>query len=425
MNNIIPRVNQQRIFVVACLILFVAALCFAMRGALSASIAKDVFGGSAETVGSAVGVSFLGFAISAFVISPFLDKVGMKQTIIWAAICFIVSTPIIAAGKYVPTEWAYQTIWFGMLLTGIGAGLTEGAINPLVAAAYPDEKTHKMNVLHAWFPAGIIAGGLIGAAVGGMNIPWYVSIFSFAIPAVAVLFLIRGQVFPNTESHNMGVSFKDMILEIFRNPSFLIWFGIMFLTASTELVPGQWVDLALSEVVGMRGILLLVFVYGLAFVMRHFAGPIVHRISSIGLLLVSSILACAGLLLMAQAHSPTVAIIAALIWGTGVCFMWPTMLGIAAERYARAGAWSIGLITSAGAMAIYFVLPELGKIYDTALKAGATKAEAAEQSFHTIALFPAILIVVFAAIILIEKFSKIYFGTKAGSAPVSGGSVFD
>jgi MFS family permease len=400
-------VNQRRLFVVACLILFVAAVCFAMRGALQASISSDLFGGSAETIGSAVGVSFLGFAISAFVISPFLDKVGIKQTIIAAAICFIVSTPIIAAARYVAPELAYQTIWFGMLLTGIGAGLTEGAINPLIAAVYPNEKTHKMNVLHAWFPAGIIAGGLISAGMGAIDVPWFVTIFVFAVPAVAVLFLIRGQAFPKTESYNMGVSFNDMILEIVRNPSFLIWFGIMFLTASTELVPGQWVDLALTEVVGMRGILLLVFVYGLAFVMRHFAGPIVHRISSVGLLFVSSILACVGLLLMSQAQSPAMAITAAIVWGVGVCFMWPTMLGVAAERYARGGAWTIGLITAAGAMAIYFVLPKLGAIYDKALADGASKAQAAEQSFQTIALFPGILIVVFATIILVERFTRL------------------
>ena len=56
----------------------------------------------------------------------------------------------------------------------------------------------------------------------------------------------------------------------------------MFLTAATELAPGQWVDLALSRTVHMPGILLLVYVSALMFLMRHFAGPLVHRLSSIG-----------------------------------------------------------------------------------------------------------------------------------------------
>ena len=53
----------------------------------------------------------------------------------------------------------------------------------------------------------------------------------------------------------------------------------MFLTAASELAPGQWVDLALSRTVHMPGILLLVYVSGLMFLMRNFAGPLVHKFS--------------------------------------------------------------------------------------------------------------------------------------------------
>ena len=73
-----------------------------------------------------------------------------------------------------------------------------------------------------------------------------------------------------------------------RNPLFLILFASMFLTAASELAPGQWVDFALSRTVGMPGILLLVYVSALMFVMRHFAGPLVQRLSPIGLLWWSS-----------------------------------------------------------------------------------------------------------------------------------------
>ena len=90
-----------------------------------------------------------------------------------------------------------------------------------------------------------------------------------------------------------------MLREIFRRPSFFVWFVLMFGTASTELAPGQWVDLTLTHIVGMRGILLLVFVSGLMFVMRHFAGPLAHRLSPVGLLLVSSMFALVGLHLLA------------------------------------------------------------------------------------------------------------------------------
>ena len=76
----------------------------------------------------------------------------------------------------------------------------------------------------------------------------------------------------------------------------------MFLTAATELAPGQWVDFALSRTVHMPGILLLVYVSALMFVMRHFAGPLVHKLSPIGLLWVSCLMASLGLVALSVAE---------------------------------------------------------------------------------------------------------------------------
>ena len=92
----------------------------------------------------------------------------------------------------------------------------------------------------------------------------------------------------------------------------------------------------------MQGILLLVYVSALMFVGRHFAGPIVARISSIGLMFVSCLAAGIGLYLLSMASSPLLAFAAATVWGLGVCWMWPTMLAIVAERYPRGGAMAMG-----------------------------------------------------------------------------------
>jgi MFS family permease len=210
-----------------------------------------------------------------------------------------------------------------------------------------------------------------------------------------------------------------MIAEVFRRPSFFLWFGAMLLTASSELAPGQWIDVALSNRVGMCGILLLVYVSALMFVFRHFAGKLANRISNPGLLWVSSLLAGIGLFMLAQAQSPVAAIVAATVWGLGVCVMWPTMLASVAERYPRGGAWAMGLIGSAGALASFFVLPKLGAMYDTAKieLAGGKEAlaalagpalreiedQAASASFVRLAIFPAILLIVFGAIWLRER----------------------
>ena len=131
----------------------------------------------------------------------------------------------------------------------------------------------------------------------------------------------------------------------------------------------------------MPGILLLVYVSALMFVMRHFAGPLVHRLSPIGLLWCSCLMASLGLLALSIANSPITGLLAATLWGAGVCYMWPTMLATASERFPRGGALLMGLMGTAGTLSIQFVLPLMGAIYDR------TKITAAggEAAFNALA----------------------------------------
>jgi hypothetical protein len=169
----------------------------------------------------------------------------------------------------------------------------------------------------------------------------------------------------------------------------------------------------------MKGIILLIYVSGLMFVMRHFAGTLAHKLSPIGLLWVSCLLASAGLLLLSVANSPLTGLLAATVWGTGVCYMWPTMLASASERFPRGGALLIGLMGTAGTLSIKFVLPWMGSIFDTTkIKVAGGEAAfkaltgeklnevlgaAAQQSFRMVAILPAILLIVFGLIWLYDR----------------------
>src|SRR5206468_1223773 len=199
-----------------------------------------------------------------------------------------------------------------------------------------------------------------------------------------------------------------------------VLFCSMFLTAASELAPGQWVDFALSRTVHMPGILLLVYVSALMFVMRHFAGPLVHKLSPIGLLWCSCLLASLGLVSLSVANSPVMGILAATVWGTGVCYMWPTMLATASERFPKGGALLMGLMGTAGTLSIQFVLPLMGSIFDTTKVqlAGGTETFkklpagpeldrilgiAAQTSFRYVAILPAVLLIVFAGIWIYDR----------------------
>jgi MFS family permease len=419
--------NRRAIFWICVLALFSAALSFSVRtgasGAIKAALLdSDVPLHSGEMIAAALGNSFLGFALSLLVISPLLDIIGAKRVILFASVCYVVGPILIIVSPNMGgIDAVYRMLTIGMVVCGFAWGASEASINPITAALYPDEKTKQLNILHAWWPAGIVVGGLASLLFfQQLHLGWQALVGLITVPGAAFGPWALTQTFPQTESTALGVPFKEMIAEPFKRPSFWIFPAIMFLTASAELAPGSWVDVALTQTAGMPGILVLVYVSAIMFVMRHFAGALEHRFSDMGLLCMCTIPAAIGLYGLSLASSPLTALVAATLWAFGVCFMWPTMLAASARRYPRGGPWSIGIVGFAGAMAIYFVLPQIGKIYDQAKleKAGGEAAfaalrpgpqlqqvlaYAAEQSFQVIAIVPVVLFFIFGAVTLLER----------------------
>jgi MFS family permease len=424
-NAALPA-NHKSIYWICVLALFTAALSNSIRAGAANAIKTALLDPidaqhSGEMIGAVLGSSFLGFALSLLVISPLLDRFGAKKVILFAAFCFIVGPALVllaaSAGGSVIT-----LLNIAMVLWGFGWGATEASINPVIATIYANDKTGKLNALHAWWPAGIIVGGLLSVIFfKAVNLDWQLLVGLTIIPGIVLALWAMRHTFPQTESTVRGVSFSEMIAEPFKRPSFWVFFAIMFLTASAELAPGAWVDVTLTQTVGMSGILVLVYVSAIMFVMRHFAGALDHRFSDMGLLWFCTVPAAIGLYLLSVANSPFTALVAATLWAFGVCFMWPTMLAAAARRFPKSGPWGIGLIGFAGAMAIYFVLPQLGKIYDSAkiAKAGGKEAFDALQastpemqsvlafagktSFQTIAIIPVILFFIFGLVWFFER----------------------
>ncbi len=413
--------SKSRLLVVSSLALVTAGIAASLR-ANTANDLQRLFldpidkAHSAEMIGGILGIPFLGFALTIAIGSPLLDMIGMGLLLPLAGLCLGGGTLwMVFADRFATGTGIYTNLWLGALIAGVGWGLVETVVNPLIATLYPDEKTAKLNLLHAWWPGGLVIGGLLGVALTSLGLGWEIKLALVAAPAAAIMILCIGVRFPPTERAAAGVSMGQMFREL-MNPVFLVLFLSMFLTAASELAPGQWVDLALSRTVHMPGILLLVYVSAIMFVMRHFAGTMVQKLSPIGLLWLSCLMASLGLYSLSLANSPTSGLLAATLWGVGVCYMWPTMLATASERFPRGGALLMGLMGTAGTLSIQFVLPVMGSIFDrtklqaaggqaafAALPAGSQEMDrvlgiAAQTSFRYVALLPALLLVVFGAI---------------------------
>jgi len=224
---------------------------------------------------------------------------------------------------------------------------------------------------------GIVIGALVtfalsemfktGAAVepgpGGLGELWQWKMLLMAPPLLIYGFLFLGQKFPVTERVASGVSTAEMFKECLR-PLYLLMLAAMCLTASTELGPNQWIANIVEFSANVHGLLVLAWISGIMAVGRYCAGPIVHRLSASGVLLASAILSAIGLVLLSKSTSAVAAFASAGVFAAGVCYFWPTMVGFVAERLPKTGALGLSTIGGVGMLAVNFVQPWMGSIYD-------------------------------------------------------------
>ena len=222
-------------------------------------------------MGAAIGIPGLGYAITIAIGSPMLDYLGMGTSAValvgavhwWDAggdVCGLDCLGQCGANGRVDWDADYRY--------RLGAG-RDGHQSADRDAVSRSEKTARLNTLHAWWPGGIIIGGLVGLGIGQLHMGWQAKMAIVLIPAAVTTVLCLTSKFPPTERIAAGLPASVMFKEVTK-PFFLVWFFAMFLTAASELAPGQWVNFALSETVHMPAILLLVYASAaLMFVMRH------------------------------------------------------------------------------------------------------------------------------------------------------------
>jgi MFS family permease len=372
--------NPRRLFVASCISLVASAFSFVIRQDVLPAWGAS-FDLNATSLGAIAGNAFLGMAASMAVGSFIVDHLGMKKMLGLAFLCHLVgtcmtlATPVLSGGE---SKTAYAVLAIATFLVGCANGFVEIGINPLAATLYPTEKTHRLNVLHAWWPGGMMLGGLIslglkqalGLGLGGVGATkaatiwgWQVKIGLILIPTMIYGFMFFTEEFPVTERVASGVSTSEMLKQAAR-PMFLLWAFCMLLTASTELAPQGMQSLVLEKTAGMNGTIILIYTSLLMFTLRHFAGPIAHALSPVGMLTGSAVLSAIGLFLLSMAYDTTTAVAAATIYGLGIVYFWPTMLGVTAERFPRGGAFLLGLMGCVGNLAIGVVSPWMGSVND-------------------------------------------------------------
>jgi len=346
------------------------------------------------------------FAISIIIFSLIIDRIGYKTAMWFSFLCYggyalmaLKAHGLISTHPEAKKD-AYDLLYWGSVILGLGNGTVEAYINPVVATMFNKDKTKWLNMLHAGWPGGLVIGGLITLGLGAQaHNDWRILVYLIAGPALVYAAMLSRATFPPNERVAAGTTYREMLAEfgilgaaiasylitsqlaqVFHWGSTLQWsvfavavaaFGIysrslgsgiliflclvMIPLATTEL----GTDGAISGImekpmaaIGGNGLWVLIYTSAIMMVLRFIAGAIVSRISPLGLLALSATLAVAGLTFLSHASSLAAIFIAATIYAFGKTFFWPTTLAVVSEQTPKGGALTLNAIGGIGMLAV-------------------------------------------------------------------------
>ncbi len=401
------------------LTLVAAGIGFSVRSLVLGDWGRE-YGFTQAELGSITGGGLAGFGLAIIFFSFFTDLFGYGRLMLVAFLLHLSSAVVIFAAPFVYArfgkEAAFYCLTAGSYLFSFGNGTCEAVINPLTATLFPRNKTHYLNMLHAGWPIGLVLGVLIsiGFNNSGTPVSWQLKYGIFLVPVFIYGFLMFNRTFPRSEASQSGVPMSES-MGVVGGIGFAVAAALIGLVATAfvpDLLKAQlgidlpWAGWAIAGAIWLAyfaasgfafGSVLIAFLYvmhalvgyvelgtdswinniggkvlksqtnsDIAFIwtnilmatLRFFAGPIVHRINPIGLLIVAAVCGTVGLYLMGgdlftggRGTEIYYWLGAVTIYGLGKTFYWPTLLGVISERFPRGGALALGISGGVGMMA--------------------------------------------------------------------------
>jgi MFS family permease len=385
-------INRTQLFRASCLALLVTSLSFGIRAGILDQLSTQ-FQLDKTHLASITATAFWGFPLAVVIGGMIVDVIGMKRLLVLAFLFHLtgIVLTIFAQG--------FWTLFLSTLVIGIANGTVEAACNPLVTSLYTDNKSTKLNHFHLWFPGGIFIGTLIVLLFTKLHLNWQLQVGVMLIPTLIYGYLFSKLDFPVTERVASGVSMGGMYKAL-ASPLFIFMFICMCATGITELYTEQWVPVLLKAI--GNPILIVTATSGVMVLGRGLAKPILSQFAPQTVLLLSTTVAAIGLYLLYSSTGNV--FIDAIIFGIGVCYFWPTMLGFVNTNLPKTGALGLNLMGGAGMFSVSVYTIFMGRYYDkVVLQSGGDTTLAGHEVLYQTLFIPIGLIIAFGGLVLYMK----------------------
>ncbi|MBM4036284.1 MAG: MFS transporter [Planctomycetes bacterium] len=299
-------------------------------------------GFTGEQEGRVSAAIFVGLVAGIVLTGPLADRLGAK--LFAAAGSLLVGAGLAILGF----ARSYGAVLGAAFVMGLGAGVLDMVLSPIVAALRPEGRTAAMNWLHSFYSIGAVATALGVSEALGREVGWP-TIALALIPLCALVAAgFAGMRVPALVAEGQD---RTPLRGLCREGYFLAALAAIFLAGSTELAMAQRLPAYVEEgllypkVVGGRALMAFSVVMAAG---RILGGIVGHRVRATALMLGACGLAACLYLVAAFAPSRPVALGACAAMGLAVSCLWPSTLALAADRFPTGGASMFALLAALG-----------------------------------------------------------------------------
>jgi fucose permease len=311
-----------------------------------------------EQLGRLASMAFAGLACGVLLTGPLADRLGAKPFTIAGNLLITSGLTLLGLAT------GYGTACLAVFVMGLGAGVLDMVLSPIVCALQPERRTAAMNWLHSFYCIGAVVTVLGGSLALRLSLGWRFLALGLAMMPVIVAASFVFMHIPDVLA--AGVE-RTRLRDLLGKRYFLVAIAIIFLAGATELGLAQWLPAYAETALGFTkwtsGMSLLFFSLVMA-IGRITVGIIGKRVNPFTILLGSCSATAAMFIAGCFAPWHALALAACIAVGFTVSCLWPSTLGVTADQFPRGGMTMFGMLAAVGNIGGVFMPWMIGVMAD-------------------------------------------------------------
>lgn len=310
---------------------------------------QNKFGISYSLISALILCNFVTQVITDVLSVKYVDRIGYRKSAVIAhALAFLGLVMQGTLPNVLPAP--YVGLVLATIVNGVGGGLIEVIISPIVDSCPGDAKASAMSLLHSfycWGQVGVVLITTLLLRLIGENLWFIIPILWSLLPLYNLFRFLNVPLMPTVPEEE-----KTPLKTLFTSKIFLVALLLMLCAGASELAMSQWSSLFAERALGVTKVIgdllgpcLFAVFMGIGRTIYGVWGEKIH--------LTGAMVFCAALCILcylgtALFENPWLSLLSCALCGFSVSLMWPGTFSLTSAAYPKGGTAMFGILAVLG-----------------------------------------------------------------------------